>query len=252
MPACFNPLISVWYIKKLNFPRPAHGTSSTCPVIRTRLPAFITLSASHTHFYKTLLPAGLAGGLFLLPAVSRGKKLRAHTENACKNTGHTYNEGGYCAETGEVVCLPRSHNPEDANRFYREEIRPTCARKYPETMVRVVSENCLMTAERLKALGEDICVFNMAKDTTSEGEGGAQEDQLFLRSDYYLFLCCSCGGAQERSPSAAPDLYLLDLGFSGVFTRNVTVFRGGMWLSSLRGYWQSPNSPECSRESFSA
>lgn len=140
--------------------------------------------------------------------------------------------GGYETEDGEHVTLPLTEDIGGKSRFYDAEIHPQAACRFAETLVRAVREDCLLTAERIRALGEEVCVLNMANRQTPGGgvlQGcGAQEESLFRRSDYFRSLYrYSPYLAQEFGVEEAEEHYPMNRDFGGVFSRGVTIFRGG-------------------------
>lgn len=140
--------------------------------------------------------------------------------------------GGYETEDGVHVTLPLTEDIGGQSRFYASEIHPQPACRFEETLVRAVREDCLLTAERIRALGEEVCVLNMANRQTPGGgvlQGcGAQEESLFRRSDYFRSLYrYSPYLAQEFGVEEAEEHYPMHRDFGGVFSRGVTIFRGG-------------------------
>lgn len=140
--------------------------------------------------------------------------------------------GGYETEDGVHVTLPLTEDIGGQSRFYASEIHPQPACRFAETLVRAVREDCLLTAERIRALGEEVCVLNMANRQTPGGgvlQGcGAQEESLFRRSDYFRSLYrYSPYLAQEFGVEEAEEHYPMHRDFGGVFSRGVTIFRGG-------------------------
>lgn len=140
--------------------------------------------------------------------------------------------GGYETEDGVQVSLPLTEDIGEQSRFYSAEIHPRPACRFGQTLVRAVREDCLLTAERIRALGEEVCVLNMANRQTPGGgvlQGcGAQEESLFRRSDYFRSLYrYSSHLAHEYGVDAAEEHYPMHRDFGGVFTRGVTIFRGG-------------------------
>lgn len=140
--------------------------------------------------------------------------------------------GGYETEDGVHVTLPLTEDIGGQSRFYASEIHPQPACRFAETLVRAVREDCLLTAERIRALGEEVCVLNMANRQTPGGgvlQGcGAQEESLFRRSDYFRSLYrYSPYLAHEFGVEEAEEHYPMHRDFGGVFSRGVTIFRGG-------------------------
>lgn len=149
-----------------------------------------------------------------------------------ENTVATVKAGRYTSCNGREVELPLNADIVEQTRGYAQEIHPEPAERYPHTLVRTVCEDCLLTAKRIRDLGEEVCVLNMANRHTPGGgviEGcGAQEEQLFRRSDYFRSLYSLHSlGEWYGLPVKDRDFYSMDRNFGGVFTRGATVFRAG-------------------------
>ncbi|UJR18912.1 hypothetical protein I4U23_022040 [Adineta vaga] len=111
---------------------------------------------------------------------------------------------------------------------------------YESTTVHVVNEDCLVLYEKLAVSGCRPLLLNMA-NATSPGGGyrkgdGAQEENLFRRSDYYQSLdieiadkdqseplYCNKKG-QIRKPTGYKGFYPMEL-FGAIYTSGITVFR---------------------------
>ena len=118
---------------------------------------------------------------------------------------------------------------------------------YPSTSVIVANEDCLVLYEKLVNEGCRPLLLNMA-NATSPGGGyrkgdGAQEENLFRRSDYYhsldleiserdrseqLYRTSEC---EEKRPTGYAGLYPME-DFGAIYTAGITVFRG----IELKGY----------------
>ena len=139
--------------------------------------------------------------------------------------------GAYDTEDGVHVSLPLTEDIGRQSRFYSAEFHPLRVCRFSETLIRVVREDCLLTAERIHALGEDVCVLNMANRQTPGGgvlHGcGAQEESLFRRSDYFRSLYrYDAHLAKTYCVPEAAEHYPMHRDFGGVFSRGVTIFRG--------------------------
>lgn len=151
---------------------------------------------------------------------------------AYENTMAIVRAGSYISCHGREVELPLNADIVEQTRGYAQEIHPEPAERYPHTLVRTVCEDCLLTAKRIHDLGEEVCVLNMANRHTPGGgviEGcGAQEEQLFRRSDYFRSLYSLHKlGEWYGLPVKDREFYSMDRNFGGVFTRGATVFRAG-------------------------
>ncbi|UJR07462.1 hypothetical protein I4U23_011751 [Adineta vaga] len=111
---------------------------------------------------------------------------------------------------------------------------------FKSTTVRVVNEDCLVLYEKLISNGYRPLLLNMA-NATSPGGGyrkgdGAQEENLFRRSDYYQSLdreiadkeqseplYCN-GKGQIRKPTGYNGFYPMEM-FGAIYTSGITVFR---------------------------
>lgn len=151
---------------------------------------------------------------------------------AYENTMAIARTGRYTSCHGREVELPLNADIVEQTRGYAQEIHPEPAERYPHTLVRTVCEDCLLTAKRIHDIGEEVCVLNMANRHTPGGgviEGcGAQEEQLFRRSDYFRSLYSLHKlGEWYGLPVKDREFYSMDRNFGGVFTRGATVFRAG-------------------------
>lgn len=148
-----------------------------------------------------------------------------------ENTCSCVQAGGYITEDGAQVSLPLTEDIGAQSCFYNAEFHPQPVCRFKQTLIRAVREDCLLTAKRIRELGEEVCVLNMANRQTPGGgvlQGcGAQEEALFRRSDYFRSLYrYSNRLAHEYGIDTAEEHYPMHCDFGGVFTRGVTIFRG--------------------------
>ncbi|CAF1369525.1 unnamed protein product [Adineta steineri] len=111
---------------------------------------------------------------------------------------------------------------------------------YESTIVHVVNEDCLILYEKLVSQGYKPLLLNMANAVTPGGGyrkgDGAQEENLFRRSDYYQSLdfdvadkdqseplFCTEKGVFKR-PTGYRGFYPMEL-FGAIYTSGITVFR---------------------------
>jgi len=146
------------------------------------------------------------------------------------NTCACVQNGKYVTENSKQVTLPLNHHIGEGTLYYREELAPIHKKRFSRTLIRAVCEDCLVTAANIRAAGEEVCVLNMANRRTPGGgvlQGcGAQEEYLFRCSDYYRSLYRYSYLANEYGIEQARDCYPMDRDFGGIFSRNVTIFRG--------------------------
>ena len=140
-------------------------------------------------------------------------------------------KGSYLANRKEVK-LDLTETPVKETVFYDKEIHiPSSAPRFDSTIVRVTVDDSLNAAHKLVGEGKEPCVLNMANRQLPGGGvlngAGAQEENLFRRSDYYRFLYIFKPNLAEKY-GLEPDAkhhYPLDRDFGGIYADGVTVFR---------------------------
>lgn len=149
-----------------------------------------------------------------------------------ENTLSAVNRGGYVAASGECVALLNSETTISNTRFYQQELSADYgkANRY-ETIVEVENSDCLVVAKKLVEQESGVCVLNMA-NRRNPGGGvlsgcGVQEEYLFRCSDYFRSLYQFADYAPMYGLQAAQDGYPMDCNFGGIFSPDVTIFRGG-------------------------
>jgi uncharacterized protein (TIGR02452 family) len=100
-----------------------------------------------------------------------------------------------------------------------------------KTQFSVLNADCLETAQLLDAAGMKPCVLNMANRRNPgggvTGGAGAQEENIFRRTNLFYSLYCYASYAAEYGLTKAAESYPLDRDTGGIYTGNVTVFRAG-------------------------
>lgn len=116
--------------------------------------------------------------------------------------------------------------------FYTSEVHiPTSAHRYESTGVSVIVDDTLNAAHKMVGEGKDPCVLNMASRQTPGGAVkrglGAQEENLFRRSDLYRSLFRFDKEQAEEFGMEADTKYSypMDRDFGGIYSGDVTVFR---------------------------
>lgn len=140
--------------------------------------------------------------------------------------------GGYDVE-GQHVALPEEDEWQmEANSvFYRKpfSVIDVPARAMP-TEIEVVNEDCLVAAKQLLDNGFNVAVLNMASGRNPGGGvvggAGAQEENLFRRTNLFRSLYQFGPYASEYGLNKSPCQYPLDRNYGGVYTPNATVIRG--------------------------
>lgn len=142
-------------------------------------------------------------------------------------------EGMYISANGNVVSQCSSPTIVDDTYFYRGPInRLPYENKYC-TIVEVKNSDCLKVAHDFVAVGRnDVCVLNLASYKYPGGGVlggcGAQEEYLFRCSDYFMSLYqYHDDTAQQAGVRRNHEFSYPFLDYSGIFSKNVTVFRGG-------------------------
>lgn len=148
------------------------------------------------------------------------------------STVNIVKKGSYQLEDGTVVPLALSPNAVDRSILYSEEIvQHHHDVAVHNTEICAVNEDCLVFARRfIREHNQDVCVLNMANRRTPGGGvingAGAQEEYLFRSSSYYLSLFQFSELSYMYGIKHAVKQYPLDRNFGGVYSPDVTVFRG--------------------------
>jgi uncharacterized protein (TIGR02452 family) len=100
----------------------------------------------------------------------------------------------------------------------------------------VIEADCLETAELLLKSGYNPCALNMANRQNPGGRvlngAAAQEEDLFRRSNLFMSLYQFVSYAEEYGIKRNDNQYPLDKNTGGVYSGEITVFRG----SERNGY----------------
>ena len=147
------------------------------------------------------------------------------------STVHIVKNGAYQLEDGTIVSLEPSDEAARRTILYSEEIVPHHHDAIYDTEIKAVEEDCLKFARRLVTeLNEEVCVLNMANRRTPGGGvingAGAQEEYLFRCSTYYKSLFQFSELSYMYGLEHAEKQYPLDRNFGGVYSPDITVFRG--------------------------
>ena len=98
------------------------------------------------------------------------------------------------------------------------------------TKFSVINADCLETAEILLNSGFNPCVLNLASRQNPGGGvlkgSGAQEENLFRRTNLFMSLYQFAPYANEYGIKKSENSYPLDKNTGGIYSGNITVFRG--------------------------
>lgn len=141
------------------------------------------------------------------------------------------NKGSYMAGDGSIVTLPDWKEMTEHSVLYSEPIiLDTRAFPLYNTEVKVENTDCLIAANNLKLQGLNPVVLNMASSKNPGGGvmggAGAQEENLFRRSNLFKSMYQFAQYAEEYGLKRSVKQYPLDKNYGGVYTPNAVVFRG--------------------------
>ena len=140
-------------------------------------------------------------------------------------------KGSYRAN-GQTINMERNPDMQNETIFYSDEIKISAdAPRYEQTTIVVKKEDTLNEAYRMVKNGMNPCVLNMASRSYPGGGvqtgAGAQEENICRRSDYYQSIYQFHNDGEKFGVSRNPQFsYPLDRNFGGIYSPNVTVFRG--------------------------
>ena len=147
-----------------------------------------------------------------------------------RDTVASVNAGRYTAESGAVVELPDAAGMIAGTKFYT---RPEHVSNIPavyETEFAVVEQDCILAAVDAANEGLVPAVLNMASRSNPGGGvfggAGAQEENLFRRSNLFLSLYRYASYAASYGLEQAKEHYPLDRNTGGIFTPQAVFFRG--------------------------
>lgn len=119
----------------------------------------------------------------------------------------------------------------EGTHFYRKPKKLEPINSYKITRFTVIGADCIETAELLKKAGYDVCLLNMANRQNPGGGvlggAGAQEENIFRRSNLFLSLYQFTDYSNEYGIRRNnQNSYPLDSNTGGVYSKDVTIFRG--------------------------
>jgi len=150
-----------------------------------------------------------------------------------QNTIKLVKNGGYYID-GYLINIPNNLLTEKTEYFTAPDILE--ANGDYQTEYSVISADCLETAEIFVKSGFNPCVLNLASRQNPGGGvlkgSGAQEENIFRRSNLFLSLYQFASYASEYGIKKHEKSYPLDRDTGGIYSADITVFRG----SEKNGY----------------
>jgi len=151
-----------------------------------------------------------------------------------KQTVDFVQQGG-CTVDGKFVPISNDKITKNTEFFDREFVLEKSATEY-KTVFSVINADCLEAAQLVVKSGFSPCVLNLASGKNPGGGvlggAGAQEENLFRRSNLFLSLYQYALYSNDYGIPKNPKQYPLDRNFGGIYSPGITVFRG----SEQNGY----------------
>jgi uncharacterized protein (TIGR02452 family) len=158
------------------------------------------------------------------------RELRA---DVFQNTIKLVKNGGYYVD-GNFINIPNNLLNEKTEYFTAPD-KLEGNGNY-QTEYSVINADCLETAEILVKSGFNPCVLNLASRQNPGGGvingSGAQEENIFRRSNLFLSLYQFASYANEYGIKKHEKSYPLDRNTGGIYSADITIFRG----SEKNGY----------------
>ena len=131
----------------------------------------------------------------------------------------------------KTVSLALDPDIAKKTKMYRYEQQPAIQKRYDKTEYKVLSQDCLATAKAFVEQNEGkVAVLNLASRKNPGGGvyggAGAQEEYCFRCSDYFRSLYQYKDYGPDYGVERSGESYPMDRNFGGVYSPNVTIFRG--------------------------
>ena len=133
----------------------------------------------------------------------------------------------------QTITLSLTPDIAKNTKMYCNEQHPTIHTRWEksETEYKVLSQDCLAVAKQFVEESEDkVAVLNLASASNPGGGvysgAGAQEEYCFRCSDYFRSLYQFVDFGTDYGVERAEESYPMDRNFGGVWSPDVTVFRG--------------------------
>ncbi|GHT78399.1 TIGR02452 family protein [Spirochaetia bacterium] len=144
-----------------------------------------------------------------------------------KATVEIVNSGGYQLDGAEIKI--NNDSIPGQTEFFKAPPKLQGSSAKHETKFSCIEADCLETANVLRNAGLTPCVLNMASAHNPGGGvrngAGAQEENIFRRTNLFRSLYQFAGYAVEYGVTASKDRYPLDGKTGGVYSGGITIFR---------------------------
>jgi len=155
---------------------------------------------------------------------ARCRELRAEI---FQQTIEIVNSGGYVLK-GKEIAIGKAEIAVKTEFFDKPISLPEMNHLH-NTKFSAIEADCLEVADLLLKAGFNTCVLNMASGRNPGGGvlngSGAQEENLFRRSNLFASLYQFAGYAEQYGIIKHDKQYPLDRNFGGIYSPDVTVFR---------------------------
>lgn len=147
------------------------------------------------------------------------------------DTVRIVNKGSYISPSGKEKTIADGDKMINGTKFYgKKAIVDYASLPRYETKIEVVNNDSLYEAENLVKMGLNPCVLNMASFHTPGGGvtrgSSAQEENIFRRTNIFKSLYQFSDIGTDFGVGQREERYPLDYNFGGIYTPNVTVFKG--------------------------
>lgn len=148
-----------------------------------------------------------------------------------ENTVRIVNKGTYTSPNGKEITITDTDKMVEGTKFYGKKviIDHKSLPKY-HTVINVIDSDCLYAAKAMLDKNLNPCVLNMASFHTPGGGvingSSAQEENIFRRTNIFKSLYQFNSIGTQYGVKQKEERYPLDYNFGGIYTPNVTVFKG--------------------------
>ncbi len=157
-------------------------------------------------------------------------EMRELRRRVYKHTVFVVRNGYYFSHDGEKIEFPDSRNLISGSKFYSQKISLNPDYEKHETEITVENLDSLTCAKKHIDEGFKPAVLNMANRQTPGGGvlggAGAQEENIFRRTNAFMSMYQFADFAGKYNIPRSNCLYPMDRNFGGIYSPDVTVFRG--------------------------
>ncbi len=147
-----------------------------------------------------------------------------------RHTVRLVQSGGYASPSGNEIRFPAPDAMQRDSQLYDAPLRPVVPNQTEPVKIYVENRDCLVSAEEWQKKGYRVAVLNMANRRNPGGGvyngAGAQEGNLFRRTNLFQSLYMYAPYGWQYGVAENRWGYPLDRNYGGVYSPNVTVFRG--------------------------